>query len=293
MNTVKNNQRDLTKETFIKIPNNWILGKEKNNLIDKYTNKGLILYCLLKLCNTYLNKYKLTHYDIEEWFGVRRKRDKIKIINIIKKFNKDNIIKLMDKYNLDDIPKQNIYFTFPNLNNDYFIVYHYEIVTILQVNQPEIDKYNLLLIFLAIKRHYSTQTKICYPGIDDIAKCIKLSHENILQGIQTLQNIELILYDNPGTKILNDGSIRESNNIYTMNYANNDIILQEYINKQKYNTDRQYIKQYNKKIANKKRSIKMKLNNLEEKYKNKKINQQQYIQQKNTLQKQYNKINNQ
>lgn len=293
MKTVNNIERDLSKENFIKISNDWIYSKkEDNNLIHKYSRKALSLYCLIKQCITYSGRYKITHYDLEDWFGVTRKRDKSKLFEMIENLAKDKLILLQQDYNLKDVPKSNIYFTFPYIKNNFFKVYNYEIDTIIHYSENEIDKHSLLLVFLAIKRHYNSDSGICYPSISNISNYTKLSQEVILKAIDILVEVSLIIYDNPGARVFEDGTIKECNNIYTMNYENNKEILRKYINQQNYKVDKKYNKQRNKKVANQKRSIKMKINNLDEKYKNNKIKEELYNKEKSILEDKYNNLNN-
>lgn len=286
---INNKDRDLSYEKYVTVSNKWTLSKGKTkNLIQKYGNNALSLYCLSKQCRNHKGIHKITQHDFEEWFGANRKRDKMKLFKVMNHFVKEDFIVTSKNYNFDQLVKENIYITFSEIQGGFFKLYYYELDAIFDTDQNIINKHSLLSILACIKTNYDEfNKKYCFPSIREMSVRARLSQRTVIDGVNLLRDMGLILYDNPGTRVLLNGDIKESNNIYTMNYKGNHKILKDYIEKKRYEVDIEYKRQQNKQLSNSKRSIKMKLNNLDSKLDRGDITIEQYNNNKLNLDEQY------
>ncbi len=283
---------------FVKVDNRWFYTRSEilkeryeNNFARKYGARGFMLQVKLLQTRTNRNKYFVDLAYIKDWFNYSKKEYIQKVLKLLQQFNDKDIIKFTGKYNIDVSNMEHIYFT-PNeeFPEKYFILYDYEIDRILVDYNGKLNKQKLLLLFGCLKSHYNTEHKICYPTIMRISLETKMSEKTILEGIKTLENLGLILYSNLGTKLFADGTIREADNVYTMNYEGNEKILNEYLEKELLKVDDEGAEIVKRETANARRSIKMKIRHLQDKYEEGKITKKQYDREKDKLETQHKKL---
>ena len=136
----------------------------------------------------------------------------------------------------------------------FVLLYDFELDTICN-SEYKVDKNLLLLTFVTIKSHINNQTKICYPTIDTIQReCNIKSNNTVLYYIDILKELGLILFENVGTRVFKDGTIKQAGNIYTMNYEGHDKYLQTALDRYKVELEADGIKITKAKDANRKRS---------------------------------------
>lgn len=285
----------MSDKYFVNLSNEWFYtykddpNKDKFvSLAKKYGAKSFTLFFKLMQTGTYRGYYIVNNYYISEWFGYEKNRDIQTIFNRLNIFEKDKIIKFQDKYDLSIIHKGNIYYQIKQPQDGYFSIFDYEANRILYEYSGKSDKYRLFLLFACLKSHYNIDTRVCYPTIEIISKETGMIDKTIIEGIDILVDLGLILYDNPGTKLFSDGTIRECGNVYTMNYGGNDQFLRQYIENEK-----QKIKEFDdrlfvKELSNLKRSNRLKYRHLENKFLNNKISEQEYLLKKDLLEEEYN-----
>ena len=290
---------DLNNNKFIQITNEWFYHSQdiKQNFANKYGDRGFLLLCNIKRTLSMRGYCIFNTYFAEEWFNYTRKNQQEKLFNLLHQFSNQSLftvnkklISLEGEYNLPDIYKGNMTIhPLLEFECNYFQLYDYEINRILNINDNS-DKSKLLLLFAALKYHYNITTNICYPTMDTIQEETGLSRHVIINGINTLQEIGLILYKNVGTKIFKNGDIRQGNNIYTMNYLGNDKKLSQCILNEKNKLYDMQLQIYTSLTGNKKRSISTKIRHLNNRFEKGKINEEQYNNQYNILQEQYEEL---
>ena len=285
----------MQENLYIQIPTIWyIANKNKERLSNKYNEKALVLLSHMLQTINLRNQYTINHYHLQEWFNLSKPSRTNDLFKILYSFEQDKIIAFSQNYNLPTVYKGNIYFDKGDTltQNNYFTIYDYEFNRII-THQGNEDNHKLYNLFCCIKSHYNTETKICYPTIEQMSNETKLSEKIILKYIDILSSeLELILYDNAGTRKTSDGNIKECENTYTMNYTGNDIKLQEHIDRYRERLIQNNYYQEKHKYGNRKRSIKMKLRHLENKLMDNKITEKEYTLTKDKLESEYNQIIN-
>ncbi len=263
---VQVNVEKSSKNYRIQIPNKWFSVDSGTPYSAIYGEKGLLLLIRMLQQLTMRYKYSLTYCHIKEWFQYNDARSIKTIFKILNRFKQDGVFIFDRDYDFTRINKELILYkpspTFlPRL--DYFSLYDYEVDTILKDCRANIDKYKLLSLFACLKFYYHTKAKICSPSLDTLAAKTNLSINTIQSYLDILVDLRLILYENPGTKLFPNGEVKECNNIYTMNYKDNDKILKQEVARIKKELVKQEkqkeLKIINNKIGRLKTSIKMKM----------------------------------
>ncbi len=281
---------------YVTMQNEWFIVDDTNiPMIHTYNEKGFILLFRLNQTKTYHTEYVFNHYHLQEWFNITKPCKTKEIMQLVQTFAKDKIITLSKDYDLcNTVYKGNILF---NINNNYprgyFRIYNYEADRILMEYSGKEDKYKLFSLFGCLKSHYNTDSKVCYPTIERMSDETRLSQVSIIQYIDILRDLDLILYENPGTRLFQDGMQREAQNIYTMNYEGNDIALAQHIEQYKNEILEGKIKLVVNQISNEKRKLKMKLVHLDKRYKKGSIESDEYNMEKDVLEERYEKLTKQ
>lgn len=290
-----------SKGYYVKVSNQWFdLNSDDNNLSLVYGERGFVLLVRM-LQQLTRGEYAITDHHIQEWFRYTNKQSRRSIYTLLDHFKHDEIFLFNDDYDFTKVYRGIIRYQLTSTTSPasgYFEVYDEEIDAILLDDSLNVDKYKLLLLFAGLKRYYNTDTKICNsPSIETLSTNTGLSQNTILSYIDVLVDVGLILYSNPGTKLFPDGTVRECNNIYTMNYTGNKDMLEQEVGRMREELleqeERRQLKVINKKWGAAKASVKMKLHWLPIKLDSGKITQEEYDNQYNELQEEYARLSDQ
>lgn len=276
--------------------NRWFRLDGGSNLCSLYGERGFALLAKMMQQRSARGEYSLTDRHIQSWFGYTTYREVKKMMLVLAEFQTDGLVIFNDDYNFDNVVNEVMKFeptTISEPDGDYFSLYDYEIDTILQ-SAKGCNKLKLLLLFGCLKYHYRSDTKVTHPSIELLSDETGLSQTSILAYIDTLVDLGLILYDNPGTRLYPDGNVKECNNIYTMNYKGNKAILDQAVERETQELHRQEkenkLKIINKDIGNQKRKIKAKMRWQDKWLSDGKITQGEYDIQYSALQAEYDNL---
>lgn len=259
-----------------------------------YSYKELEQQKFIKLNNDYLNREFIRQHNIDSVLILSillrnyTARGEI-VFNInylldvleVKKTNTNRINKI--KHTLNSLAATKVLDTgidFMSIKNDdivrvdyelakehFTIVYDFEVDAILNADTT-VDKYAMFYLFVFIKYRLNVNTQVMYWSIKDMAREMNTkSNKTVLGYIDTLEKIGLIKVANVGTRVFADNSVKQANNIYTLGYLEDtDEILQEQLNRYKAELDEHNVKVEKGKKQSEQTSIKLRLNNLWEKY---------------------------
>lgn len=205
-------------------------------------------------------QFLFTELNIKQNNSIQQK----KIRNCLIQLQNDNVI-ISD----DDMSKINntqlVHVDISIPDNNYTIVYDYELNKIINYKQENL--YNLFNLFVFLKYRIGDKG-YCYWNQADIAYSIGLKSRKVISRmIKVLATeLELILVDNIGTKKFNDGSIKESNNMYAMNYEGAEELLKQKKEEYKYRLKEHGVKIIKNKTANDKRKYARLINHRRIKY---------------------------
>lgn len=289
----------MEEQNYIRMSNNWFNGDD--NLSLQYGEKGFVLLARMMQRQS-IRGYDLTDRHIQAWFGYadRSHRSIKSVFGVLNMFKQNGIVKFCKDYDFTKICTDIVEFTPTDISlppNKFFILFDDEIDTILNSNNQNVNRHKLFLLFGCLKYHYNTGTKYCYPTIESLSDKTRLSTTTILSYIDVLVDLGLILYDNPGTKLYPDGTVKECNNYYTMNsmsYPGNKEVLDQLIIHAKQELQQQeesnQLKIVNNTIGNKKRSIRTKMYHLGNRLDKGKVTQEEFQLQYTALQVEYDKL---
>jgi len=187
-----------------------------------------------------------------------------KIKDCLVQLQKDNII-ISDV----DISKINnnqlIYVDIDIPETDYTAIYDFELDAI--VNCKEENVYNLFNMFTFLKYRIGIKG-YCYWNQTDIAYSIGLKSRKVISRMVDVleKELKLIITDNVGTKKFKDGSVKESNYMYAMNYKGSKELLKTKKEEYKQELIEDGIRITNNQTANDKRSLKGRVNYLRNLY---------------------------
>lgn len=187
-----------------------------------------------------------------------------KIKDCLVQLQKDNIIisdVAISKVNNNQL----IYVDIDIPETDYTAIYDFELNAI--VNCKKENVYNLFNMFTFLKYRIGIKG-YCYWNQTDIAYSIGLKSRKVISRMVDVLSTELklILVDNVGTKKFADGSVKESNNMYAMNYKGSKELLQMKKEEYKEELKQDGIRITNNQTANDKRSLKGRVNYLRNLY---------------------------
>lgn len=290
----------MEEQNYIRMSNNWFNGDDSLSL--QYGEQGFTLLARMMQRQNIRGQYDLTDRHIQDWFGytAHSYRSIKKVFDILNMFKRNGIVKFCKDYDFTKVCTDIVEFIPTDSSlplNKYFILFDDEIDTILKSGNKNVNKYKLFLLFGCLKYHYNTGTKYCYPTIETLSDRTRISVTTILSYIDVLVDLGLILYDNPGTKLYPDGTVKECNNYYTMNsmnYPGNKEILDQLITHAKQELQQQeesnQLKIVNNKIGNRKRSIRTKMYHLGNRLDKGKVTQEEFQLQYDALQAEYDEL---
>ncbi|SHH31457.1 hypothetical protein [Sporanaerobacter acetigenes] len=183
-----------------------------------------------------------------------------KIKDCLVQLQKDNII-ISDV----DISKANnnqlIYVNIDIPETNYTVVYDFELDAIVKCKEENV--YNLFNLFTFLKYRIGIKG-YCYWNQTDIAYSIGLKSRKVVSRMVDVleKELKLIITDNVGTKKFKDGSVKESNYMYALNYKGSKELLKTKKEEYKQELIEDGIKITTNKTANEKRSIKGRINYL-------------------------------
>lgn len=240
---------------FVIVSNDWF----RNNK-HIYSNEELLLFALLQKNMLFRNRNIIFNLDwIYRQFNIKSNdsaRQK-RIRKSLYKFYKNSI------FSFDtDVLKVNknilIYGNMTEIENNYTMIRDSELDTILQSSFSIEEKRNIFACFCNIKSRID-EKNYCYPSISEIANNTNCSEKSVINYIHILKDeLKLILVGNPGNRVFNNKIVKQSNNIYVMNYVGHEKYLDIAIYKYKKQLAEYNIKLVKNKNANKKRSESMK-----------------------------------
>ncbi len=287
----------MADKKYIRVSNQWFDLVDGKNLSLLYGSRGFTLQAKMMQRLNVRGLYDLTDRHIQQWFGYTNYREIKNIFTILDMFRRGGLINCSNDYDFAKVCTDVVVFQPTDIllpSSEYFIVYDYEIDTILIECAVKLDKFKLFLLFGCLKYHYNTNMKFAYPSIELLASETGLSHTTILMYLDILVDLGLILYDNPGTKLFLDGSVKECNNIYTMNYKGNEAILKQEIGRVvselQEQEKQQKLKLTNNVIGNKRRGICTTQRHLRNRFDKGLISRQEYDIQFIALEDEYNKL---
>lgn len=158
-----------------------------------------------------------------------------------------------------------LYCSLPVISSEFSLLRVDEVQAILSADLKVSDKKGLLATFGCLVSHINNSTKICYPTMDLIKLEAKIGRtETCSKYIETLVDLGLIIYDNAGvrTYMNEDGVISVHNLSNTYARPEDKELLQCSIDTLRERANFKPISKNRKKLANEKRSITQKINNL-------------------------------
>ena len=202
------------------------------------------------------------------------------IIDTLKYFQEQQILFFSNKYNcIDEIysieefaksNKMDIIFAelFDKIDMNFTTIDDKEIDFILEYSKENnIDKYLIIHLYLYIlswinNNKQDEDYKLSYPSIEKIANELDISETTVLKYIDILKDNKLLHYNNVGYKIV-QGKYKMTNTYYCR-YEDREI-LENRLNSIKKNKDIKILDSNDKIKTNNKRSLKQKINKLNNK----------------------------
>lgn len=252
---------ELEDMNFVFIDNDFFTDK----YISTYGIESALILAIIQRNLLIRGQYIFSFNNLFDCLGIKSTNSihRKKIKNILIQMQKDNII-VSDTDLSSGNNSQFIFIDIKLKDEDYTIIYDFELDSIL--NYQNENTYNLFNAFVFLK-YRSGVKKYCYWSQDDIATSIGLKTRQVVSSLIDIldKELDLILVAEGDTRILKNGTIQESNNMYSMNYEGHQEILK--IKKEEYNQQLldEGVKTYTSKKANSKRSLKQKINHLNKK----------------------------
>lgn len=229
------NLEKLYNSGYIRLSNDWFKLKNGTNLIQQIGTEGFFLFAnLLRDTHTYRNYICFNRQLISSYFGgVRTEYTKI-AYTALKSLIDNNILTLEQKIDFnkpksEDFIKAKI--NVNNLENKYFILFDKHLDIIMKCKN--IIKHKLLTLFCAI-RHRVFDNQYSYITFDTLEIETGINRRTLIKYVQTMKDVGLILYDNPGTRYyIHKGKHLKSPNFYVLNTEYGTQILSQAINEYK------------------------------------------------------------
>jgi len=225
------NLNELYADGYIQLENKWFDKNNGTNLIQKVSTEGFYLLVYLLQERTFSNKVIFNKRLISNLFGKSRTTNTTIAYNALKGLTDHNILLMNDvdykKYKLDDVLKIKVNFNI-TFAERFFMLANYQIDKIINYQGKE-SKHKLLAVFCALKcKVFDNQANnVAFETLENITG---ISEASIIKYVDILQNdLELIIYDNPGDKDLSKNVIKKSPNFYTLNIDDGKYILNKEI----------------------------------------------------------------
>jgi hypothetical protein len=226
---------DFYDNGFIQLENKWFKIIDGENLIKKVSIEGFYLLVNLLTKRTYGNTVCFNRQLISNYFGgARSERANIGYQALNKLVGNDVLLLKQEidfnKPKAEDFIEAEVNFPV-SFKKDYFTVFKDHIDIIMDYKGKE-NKSKLLSLFYAIRyRIYENQA--CYISTNTIINEINIDKKTVKKYIGILQDIGLILYDNPNMRRFVDNTVKESPNFYILQAEGADKILSNHINEYK------------------------------------------------------------
>lgn len=259
-------------ETYTRLPYNIVIGD------DALITQQQVIITLILLNKGYKDAIPFNISMILDLLNIKKTSTNTitNIINNLQELEEYNLLTYYDtttltnKINIKEANNNKIiYAKLENEIDSFIMLYDEDIYKILNYSKRhKIDKYNLLGIYIYImscinKDQANEDYLLCYPSYERIASELNIISNTINSYIKVLKELKIIYYDYAGYKETNKGKIKNSNMFYCR-YKDKNILIDRVNN---IALKEGYIKVNNKSknTSNEKRSIKMKLNNLNKK----------------------------
>lgn len=265
----------MSNNLYTKIPNEFIRDEQKLK-----SDKLLLLVMLFQGINVKDISYFNVKYLCKRLNTTTSNINRTKyIINTLKYFQDNKIFAFSDKPDAtNDInieielnkDKTGIYFAelYCKTQDKFTIIKDQEIELILDIcERNKLDKYKMLHVCLYIFscinfNEQDEEYKLARPSINTIADVIDISENTALKYIQALKDKNILHYDCIGYKIVN-GKYKMTNTYYSR--AEDREILNKFIQKKKQEVGVNVMTLKDKNKTNQKRSLKQKINKLNNK----------------------------
>lgn len=174
-------------------------------------------------------------------------------------FSKEKI-----NFTIDININEKIYAFVNKPEKDFTVVYVDEVYKIVKQQVDNKEKKGMLAYLCCILYHLNQETKVCFPSIATLKKEAKISNDKTcIKYNDMLKSLGIITYKNVGIKVDRYGKYKNGMHVYARlgheRYIDNEII--EIRNRDDYFE----VKQAKTDLANRKRSIKQKINMLSKK----------------------------
>lgn len=212
------NLEELYSNGYIQIENKWFSLYNEENLIKQLGTESFYLLVNLLQYRTYNNFVCFNKQFISNLFGNTRFKNSTTAYKALKKLVDNDILIINQEINYNKPKVEDLIIAEINLpitfNNNYFILANNQLNKILEYNGKE-NKHKLLSLFCAI-RHRIYDNQAAKISLKTLNNELGISEKTILKYINILQDLNLIVYDNPGTRKLSNNTFRESPNFYTL-----------------------------------------------------------------------------
>ena len=225
---------DLIDGGYIQLQNTWFKTEGKTNLLLKIGTDGFLLLNILLSNRTFDNKVFFNKQLITNIFGNKRTENTIIAYKALKNLVDNDILILETDVNYDYPKTEDLIIAqvnFPiTFKENFFMLYRHHL-NIIKNNNFNVNEGKLLSVYCSI-RYKIYNDQYCKTDINHIVNETGINKKSIIKYIDVLQDLGLILYDNPGTRYFEDkDQYKEAPNFYVLNTEDAEYILSTAIKK--------------------------------------------------------------